>query len=232
MNAGPTLRASLVAANVQAGCYYRVHLGHRENATNLAINLIKKAAQIEMQEVEASGDPLLKELCSIGEPWATHALLQGAYIREYHEWEKAVKNYIHAQHSLNGIQGFKWKPDGKSIVQRTIEYLAVFSVAVDQNIMDRIDAIRNKVNDIKHEPLEHEVDKSDYDAAISAFGAFWDKIMEHEGFMPPNAGNGPIPLDTPFSSEEFIEQFNKAMKNGDPQAIVEAFRKAKDSNEN
>ena len=75
-------------ANTNTGCYYRVQLGHRENATDLAINLIKKAAEIEMQEIDASDGALLSELCGIGEPWAIHALLQGAYIREYHEWGK------------------------------------------------------------------------------------------------------------------------------------------------
>ena len=163
-----------------------MQLGHRENVTDLAIDLIKKAAGIEMQEVDASDDALLSELFGSGEPWAIHALLQGAYIREYHEWEKAVKNYVETQHSLNGMQKFKWKRDGKSIVCHTIEYLGMFSATIDQSIMDAIDAVREKVNTIKHDPLEHEVDKADYDGAINSFGAFWDRIMECEVFMPPS----------------------------------------------
>ena len=40
--------------------FYRTHLGHRENATSLAIKLIRRAVAIE--KVEVSGDVLAEEL--------------------------------------------------------------------------------------------------------------------------------------------------------------------------
>jgi hypothetical protein len=107
-------------------CFYRIHLGHRKNAAHLAANLIRKAAEIEKSE--PCDDPLLKQFENIVERWALYTIFQGLYIREYHEWERAVKNYIYDQRIWNGISGdFDWKSGRKSFVKRTIEALTIHS---------------------------------------------------------------------------------------------------------
>jgi hypothetical protein len=54
--------------------FYRTHLDHRDNATDLAIKLVRKGAEIELQ---STVDPFLLELSKVAEPWAIGHLLQG-----------------------------------------------------------------------------------------------------------------------------------------------------------
>ena len=75
--------------------YFRTHLGHRHNATQLAIRLIHRAIQIE--RAQAGDDPVSLEFVQIAEPWAISHILQGCFIEEFHQWEKAVKQYFKAQ---------------------------------------------------------------------------------------------------------------------------------------
>src|SRR4051794_31987419 len=52
-------------------------------------------------------DPFPKELGSIAENWAVYTLLQGCYVREYHEWERAVERYFASQrrsHQHGGVR--------------------------------------------------------------------------------------------------------------------------------
>ena len=46
--------------------------------------------------------------------------------------------------------------------------------------MSNIDKIREKINDIKHDPLSHRVDHQQYRAAVQAFQAFWDRMVTLE----------------------------------------------------
>jgi hypothetical protein len=203
----------------ETACFFRIHLGHRENAANLAANLIKKAAAIE--KTGYGDDALLNELIQTGEAWALETILQGLYVREYHEWERAIKGYFANQKIWNGLEGdFDWRTGSKSMVKRTIEALEVFSASMDQHIMDAIDDVRRKVNEIKHDPLDHFVEQKDFEAAIKIFEDFWDKMMVLEGFT----STGAISTDTPHLSNSFIEQFNKALESSDPSGIVAAFR--------
>jgi hypothetical protein len=166
----------------EGALFFRTHVGHRENAVNLAVGLIRKAAA---QEKSGFGDdPLLHELGGIAKNWAVYTLLQGCYVREYHEWERAVKRYFANQWDWNCIpERFNWSLRGKSIVTRTVDALAVFSVSMDQIVIDSIDGVRDRVNNIKHDPLDHEVEQSDYDNAVKVFAAFWDKMMNLEGMI-------------------------------------------------
>ncbi len=163
----------------ETACFFRVHLSHRENAVSLGIKLIEKAAAIEKKEY--GDDSFLKELGSIAENWAIYTLLQGCYIREYHEWERAIKKYLANQRRWNAVPGdFDWKSGRKNFVKRITDALAFFSTSMDQSVISSIDDIRQKVNDIKHSPLDYDVEQTDYDKAVKAFEAFWDKMMELE----------------------------------------------------
>src|SRR6266513_2377820 len=58
------LKTPLAIDNLDSSAtFYRTHLGHRENATSLAIKLIRRAVEIE--KAEFSGDVLAEELVRI-----------------------------------------------------------------------------------------------------------------------------------------------------------------------
>ena len=160
--------------------FFRTHLGHRENATQLAIKLIRRAIQIE--RIEHGVNPVVMEFTQIAERWAIGHIVQGCYIEEYHQWEKAVKQYFKAQRELNGLQDdFDWRSGNKSMIQRARESLMFFSVSIDEAILKGIDSVRETVNDIKHDPLVSHVEESNYWSAINSFKSFWEKTMEVEG---------------------------------------------------
>jgi hypothetical protein len=159
--------------------FFRTHVGHRENATQLAINLIRKGVAIE--RAEAGNDPFEIECAEIAERWAIGHVIQGCYIEEYHQWEKAVKQYFKGQRELNGLSDdFDWKLRRTTLVRRVMEVLAFFGTTVDPAAMNAIDSVRNKVNWLKHDPLSCHVDHADYEAAQIAIKSFWDILVETE----------------------------------------------------
>jgi len=160
--------------------FYRTHLGHRENATSLAIKLIRRAVAIE--KAEFSGDVLAEELVGIAEPWAVDHILQGCYIEEYHQWEKAIKYYFKAQRTLNVVGGdFDWRSGNKSMVQRAIDALSFFSASIDADIFSKIEKVRETVNAMKHDPLSVRVNEANYQSAVKTFEQFWEGLMAIEG---------------------------------------------------
>jgi phage tail tube protein FII len=159
--------------------FYRTHLDHRDNATDLAIKLVRKGAEIELQ---STVDPFLLELSKVAEPWAIGHLLQGCYIQEYHEWEKGVKAYLKDQRVENNLtDDFDWRSGNKSLIKRTIEALSFFDAQIDTSVMADIDMVREKVNDMKHDPLGNRVDHPQYFGAVLAFQRFWDQMITLEG---------------------------------------------------
>ncbi len=108
--------------------------------------------------------------------------MQGCYVDEYHEWEKAIKHYFKAQRALNGLGGdFDWRSGSKSMVQRANEVLAFFSASVDERVLAIIDRVRETVNRMKHDPLSVRVSGTDYYSAVKAFEQFWEQLMNFEG---------------------------------------------------
>jgi hypothetical protein len=160
--------------------FFRTHLGHRENATELAIGLIRKG--VETERASACDDPFEMECTDIAERWAIDHITQGCYVEEYHHWEKDIKKYCKGQMELNGLtDDFDWRTSSKKpLVKLAIGALNFFSTNVDQGVMNAIDAVREKVNSRKHDPLSLHVEKSEYDAAIKAFERFWDILIETE----------------------------------------------------
>jgi hypothetical protein len=161
--------------------FYRTHLGHRENAVHLAIKLIRRAVEIERQE--HTPDPVMMEFISIGEPWTIDHVIQGCYIEEYHQWEKGVKQYCKAQRELNCLPGdFNWKTAvDKSFVKRATEAIEFFCASVDPEVMAAIDAMRNRVNEMKHDPLSNRVQLSDIENAFKTLTNFWEMLAGIEG---------------------------------------------------
>jgi hypothetical protein len=160
-----------------AASFFRVHLGHRENATTSAIKLIRRAVEIE--KAQHSDDILAEELVGIAEQWAIDHIIQGCYIEEYHQWEKAIKHYFKAQRALSGLNDdFDWRSGKKSMVQRAREALSFFSASVDDGVLTKIDSMRRAVNEMKHDPLSIRVDEHTYGIAVKTFEGFWERLMD------------------------------------------------------
>jgi hypothetical protein len=157
--------------------FYLTHMGHRENATDLAIKLIRRGARVERQEHK--DDAMLLELTGIAENWAVGHIVQGCYIVEYHEWERGVKRYFKGQRELNGVSDdFDWR--GRGVVKGAREALGFFRVAMPEDVVGEIDAVRERVNSMKHDPSLPYVNEADYLRAASAFKRFWERLSEIE----------------------------------------------------
>jgi hypothetical protein len=174
-----TLKTSLDPTSVLSAAFFRTHLGHRENATELAIGLIQKG--VASERASLGGDPFEIECADNAERWAIDHIIQGCYMEEYHHWEKAIKQYFKRQRELNGLpDDFDWRLRNKTLVERAIDVLNFFGTTVDQEVTNAIDTVREKVNWLKHDPLSCHIEKSDYDTAIKALEQFWDFLIETE----------------------------------------------------
>jgi hypothetical protein len=89
--------------------YFFIQAGHRETAIEHAIQVIGEHAAQARESF--ARDPVMAELEAPMETWVIESLIQGAWPREYHEWEKATKGYFEGQHKRSGSS----KPDWKAI---------------------------------------------------------------------------------------------------------------------
>lgn len=118
--------------------------------------------------------------------WAIETLAQGAYVREYHIWEKETKEYFGKQLLFNGRVGNSAivRPSKQeNYVQAINRFLHEFSVTGLAEEMTEIEAMRSKVNTAKHDPgvlVEHFVSIDDFWAKHAAIASFWSKIADHE----------------------------------------------------
>jgi len=71
---------------------YWVQLNHRKTAIEYAIHTIDEAHSKDKET--PYGDPLLDEITDVMRDWVIETLIQGAYPREYHIWEKDTKEYF------------------------------------------------------------------------------------------------------------------------------------------
>lgn len=141
--------------SVATGIYFYVQACHRKTAIVAAISVICKTA--EQEDAEFADAPVsLGPSGDMGE-WVVESLLQGAWMREYHEWEKATKAYFEEQHLRNG-SAVKWKGKAAGVegptpshMDRVKAQIALFSATVPTEILDAINDTRVNVNKSKHE---------------------------------------------------------------------------------
>ncbi len=165
--------------------YFFIQAGHRETAIQHAIQVIgEHAAQVREN---FAGDSVMAELEAPMESWVIESLIQGAWPREYHEWEKATKGYFEGQHKRNGSSKPDWKakiqsPGGAvSHVDRVRAQLMLFGASVSEKVFSTIDAQRLLINAAKHED-EYFVTEQDYRKLIEAIAEFWNELAQQEEF--------------------------------------------------
>lgn len=167
--------------------YFWTHAGHRETAIETAIEVIRDADKRE--HAELVGDPAWQALTNHMGDWVIESLLQGAWMREYHEWEKATKAYFDGNHARNGSSKMDWRGKlpgvaGASHVGRVRVQLALFGATMPADALDAIDQSRDQVNLAKHE-AEHFVGEAEYKQFLRAVMTFWEILAEQEEFSPP-----------------------------------------------
>ena len=143
----------------------------------------------ERERATLAGDTVWLSFTDHMGDWVIESLLQGAWMREYHEWEKATKAYFDGNHARNGCGKVDWRGKlpgvpGASHVDRVRAQLTSFGVATPAGILDTIDQARERVNLAKHE-AEHFIDEADYKQFVQAVSAFWEALAEQEEFTPP-----------------------------------------------
>jgi hypothetical protein len=162
-----------------------IQVGHRQMAIEYTI---AGTAKIHDANLDMLGrDPITSEMEGTMRAWVVETLLQGAYVREYHLWEKDCKAYFPAMAERNGVIMVMKAKGGQSFTELVKEALIAFGVAVPDNILTAIEQMRQRVNTMKHEAgleLEHFITESEYKEAISALEGFWEHLEGLERFVP------------------------------------------------
>lgn len=167
-------------ATAKSAPYYWVQHGHRETAVKSAIAIFDHHQKIEHGEWDKPWDI---EMIDTVHDWLVETLIQGAYLREYHTWERDVKTYINDQRKWNAKTEADWRSGRKDMVSRVRICLSDFDVTIDDRIMQAIDSMRERINRMKHEEgmlLETFVTTDDYFTAHRAIEQFWERLTEIE----------------------------------------------------
>jgi hypothetical protein len=164
----------LVRKHLQSGAHVNyIQLGHQHTAIDGVIAAIEKTYAADSPDA----DPLMGD--SIKD-WLIETVLQGAYPREYHLWEKDCKVYFSEMARRNGAE---MKLESGNFTDTVKKALAAFGVAMPEGILDAIERMRKQVNKMKHAEgleLDHFVSKSDYEEAMQALEGFWHHLASCE----------------------------------------------------
>jgi hypothetical protein len=158
-----------------------VQVGHRRTAVEYALAGIRRHHDAIL---EASGhDPSTLEMEGMMRAWVAETLLQGAYLREYHLWEKDCKAYFSEMAQRNGGTLVM---KGHPFTTGVWDTLSQFSVIVSPSLTNAIEIMRGHVNVMKHEAgleLDHFISEADYVAGSRALEEFWSHIASAEEFV-------------------------------------------------
>lgn len=163
-------------------------LHHRRTAIEYAVAGITR--QHEANAAVFEDDALFGELEANMRDWVVETILQGAYLREYHLWEKDCKEYFREMARRNRANLKLKNRKGLSFADAVEAVIAQFGVTIPTNCLTAIREANHKVNIMKHDEglsIDHFITTSDYEAAMIAFKQFWNCLMEHEIFVAPGS---------------------------------------------
>ncbi|MDH4412407.1 MAG: hypothetical protein QE484_03815 [Rhizobium sp.] len=156
----------------------RVQAEHRRDAVQYAIASIHEAVA-QADEVFPE-DELFSQLSVQHREWVVETLYQGAYLREYHLWEKECKEYFSSMAKRNYVD-LNLKSNGfPSEVERALVLFSAASVLPEVQYIREMNA---RVRIMKHAPgvlTEHFVTTTDYGTAHAAIVRFWEALMALE----------------------------------------------------
>jgi hypothetical protein len=116
--------------------------------------------------------------------WVLESLVQGAWMREYHQWEISTKDYFDGHSRRSDGKAADWRSSNRSHVYKVRKQLQSFSGSIPDDVFRTIDQARDRVNAAKHED-EIFVTEAEYAALVTAIKNFWEVVESHEVFMPP-----------------------------------------------
>jgi hypothetical protein len=111
---------------------------------------------------------------SVEHQWVIETIYQGAYMREYHLWEKSCKEYFSPMGPPSGVAF-------TNHVQQVLS--SQFDLLMPEDVMAALSRMRCKVNRMKHEDGVQEdefVSAADYAAAVAAIERFWEFLEANE----------------------------------------------------
>jgi len=116
--------------------------------------------------------------------WAIESLTQGAFIREYHQWETDAKSYFAAMRDRNGLVCSVKKRRDQSFVDYIKDEIVTFGLSTP-GVIHLIDSARDIVNEMKHSGDVY-VEVADYISLNQQVENFWLYLHENEEFTPPS----------------------------------------------
>jgi hypothetical protein len=81
--------------NYPAATYYLTQAGHHRTGIEAAVGYVD--AGFARSRPEQTDDIVSSEFSSIERDWVIETIYQGAYLRQYHLWEKDCKEYFSSQ---------------------------------------------------------------------------------------------------------------------------------------
>jgi hypothetical protein len=169
----------------ETAMFYRIQTDHRRTALELSIDTIKDAAARDAEKIGAS---FSSGETSLMEAWVIESLAQGAYLREFHIWEKDTKEYFNRQYERQGGKPVNWRESPEAHTKKIEKQLAHFNAAVEKTVIDTLERVRRRTNEIKHDPgllISHFVQWSDVDELLKVVWQFWDELDRQEEFSFP-----------------------------------------------
>lgn len=104
--------------------------------------------------------------------WAINILIQGAYIREYHLWERLCKKHFLLHKNNKG-----------SFTEIVIKYLVEKNFQIPSQIILEIEGMRNRVNSMKHDAnieMDRSINFREFELAAIAIESFWEIVWGQE----------------------------------------------------
>jgi hypothetical protein len=157
------------------GLYYCMQAGHRKTAIDLVIDSLRGLPNDSSEQVFA-------EMGEAMRGWTIEAVVQGAWVREYHKWETDTKSYFNVMYARNKASPPNWKKLTCSHVEKIEKQLALFSATLPASLTV-IDKTRDRINDAKHED-SYLASQSDYECLTTAVDQFWQSLITQEVFTP------------------------------------------------
>jgi hypothetical protein len=153
-------------------------VGHRRTAIEYAIAGVTKIYEANLSVL--GHNPFNSEMEGTMREWVVETLLQGAYLREYHLWEKDCKAYFAIMAERNG-ETLSIRTEG--LLNGIKHALVRFNVAMPPDILSTIEVMRDRVNVMKHDAgleLEHFITENHYKEAMNAVERFWEYLANCE----------------------------------------------------
>lgn len=171
-------------AKTDTGLYYCTQAAHKKGAIDLAIAALREL-------------PAFDTMSEAMREWAIESVIQGAWIRTYHQWEADTKTYFNAMHIRNGGEAKDWGkikiPHVKKVshVSKVENQISLFSAKRPPSL-SLVDEARCRVNETKHED-SYQASEADYEKLVTAIDEFWQELADQERFTPPDRKQANLP---------------------------------------